>query len=236
MTRGQLVRACDSRDCLLSPGSDLRRKSIEDSRRRPASVASSIGPQASKNWRSCLRAFSSSQLRFLREDFKEAVDGRFAIAFGVEEQREVEARLVVGRDRRRSSLRARRRRRGRRSAPARSIWARTADDPRVVRRRSRAASPASGVARSSSPRGDEAPGEPGDRRDRLGLELQRLPRNALPAPVASPPRAASRPRRRAPRRRPGRLGGPATRAMKALTWLSGSAPTKPSTGWPLRRR
>ena len=35
-----------------------------------------------------------------------------------------------------------------------------------------------------------------------------------------------------PRRRSARAG-PTTRSMKALTWLSGSAPMKPSTGWPL---
>ena len=30
-------------------------------------------------------------------------------------------------------------------------------------------------------------------------------------------------------------GGPARRSMNALTWLSGSAPWKPSTGWPLTK-
>lgn len=48
-------------------GRSVQRNSSEDSLRRPAMVASSIGPQASKNWTSCLRAPSSFQLRSRRK-------------------------------------------------------------------------------------------------------------------------------------------------------------------------
>ena len=45
--------------------------SSDDSRRRPARVMSSIGPQASKNWTSCLRAASSFQVRSRRDDVEQ---------------------------------------------------------------------------------------------------------------------------------------------------------------------
>ena len=41
----------------------LYANNMDDSRRRPATVASSVGPQASNSCTSCLRAPSSFQLR-----------------------------------------------------------------------------------------------------------------------------------------------------------------------------
>ena len=92
--RRQIVRA------LIGAVASLHRvpqaNSRDDSWRRPASVASSVGPQASKNCKSCLRAFSSSQLRFLRMISRRSVDGARAVALGIEEKRQVETRLIVG--------------------------------------------------------------------------------------------------------------------------------------------
>ncbi len=70
---------------------------MDDSRLRPATVASSVGPQASKNCTSCLRAPSSFHLRSRRTISIKMVDRVLAAALGVERQRKVEARLMVER-------------------------------------------------------------------------------------------------------------------------------------------
>ena len=68
---------------------------IEDSLRRPWMVSSSLGPQASKNLTSCLRAASSFQSRLLAHDVEEMVERLFAPPGGIERDREIEARLVI---------------------------------------------------------------------------------------------------------------------------------------------
>ena len=176
----------------------LDRPSGEQDRRTASAaraiVISSVGPQASKNWTSCLRAASSFQLRSRR-----TISRSWSIASsrrprGVERQREVEARLVVGGIGLEPRARARRDRRA--TPPAR----------RARSRRGRRRSP----GRSPCPRrhGEEA---------LRALEVAEIDDGASPAPRAprrSPgpapalrhrarPRRRHRPRPRARRPRPG---------------------------------
>ena len=108
----------------------------------------------------------------LADDFKEVVDGAFAIALGIEEEGEVEARLHVGGIGGDPALRATAGRRAPRSAPrdrsgrapprrAASLLADSGSISSVWR------------ARSSLAAGEQAPGEPGDGGDRFGLGLER---------------------------------------------------------------
>ena len=71
--------------------------STDDSRLRPSTVASSVGPQASKNWTSCLRAPSSFHLRSRLTIGDQVVDRFLPASLAVEGDREIEAGLMIER-------------------------------------------------------------------------------------------------------------------------------------------
>ena len=65
--------------------------------RRPLTVASSVGPHASKNWTSCLRAPSSFHLRSRLTMLEQMIGRLLALACRIERDREIESRLMVER-------------------------------------------------------------------------------------------------------------------------------------------
>ena len=196
----------------------------------PGTVMSSFGPQASKNCTSCLRAASSFQARSRRTISSSCSIASSRSPRGVERQGEVEAGLVVVRVRLEPALELagvaeRRRLLGELERGA------GAGDRRVVllgaRRHGEEALRALEIA---------------ERRD--AARERRRWRRRSPGPAPARQRRARRRRRRRPRphahRPAARRSSAAARADRAdealdegLTWLSGSAPMKPSTGWPL---
>ncbi len=70
---------------------------IVDSRLRPSTVASSVGPQASKNCTSCLRAPSSFHLRSRLTISSSCCVASVRLAAGVERGRQIESGLMIER-------------------------------------------------------------------------------------------------------------------------------------------
>jgi hypothetical protein len=69
--------------------------SSDESLRRAAMVRGSVGPIASNKVTRCLRAPSSFHLRSRLIRFEQLLDGAVAVAFGIERQREIVARLMI---------------------------------------------------------------------------------------------------------------------------------------------
>ena len=230
MISRQIRAAPDTRDCLPS-----RFASREEHRRQLAPpgegrlVGRAPGLEELEQLLACRLLVP---ITVLAEDFKEPVGCRLAVAARIEGEGEVEAGLVVGRVCRRPWPRARRYRRV--GGLGGEI------DAERARRRSadRSARPPAPRRASGAPvelaGGEEAAGETGERGDQLGIALERgaeaLGGGGDIAGVESG-FALGDQLLGLGRARP----APATRSMKAFTWLSGRAPTKPSTGCPLTK-
>ena len=200
--------------------------STEDSIRRPFSVAGCLGPSASKNLTSCLRAWSSSQLAVALDDLDQLLHRRLDLPAQEQHRGELVAGLVIVGVAPRDAPAAPA---GSPSSPASSASVRAAlraGDRGVARRPPWAPRPAARAhrrtcaRRSGSGRGRRSPrAGPGPRRGAAGRAGRRCGCRRAP-PHPGPPRAAPSPLRRRP-------APPTSRSISALIWLSGCAPAKP---------